>query len=197
MDLGSVSPAAQHGEVDQMRDDLKQAYDRARTKFTLRNGPKMETAEKSLSPQEEVLQVLRCRIGSKPSLLILTDRNVHVLGRGGVFGDLAAQGEVIPIATITGVDRRRNPMVEWTITITRASNVDVLDMCDERESETFIAQARDLIHRAQVPAQSSDTQGASGDDVMDQIGKLKALLDAGALTEEEFAEKKAELLKRI
>lgn len=179
-----------------VREDLKQAYDQARTKFTLRNGPKIETAEKSLSPDEKVLQVLRCRIGSKPSLMILTDRNIHILGRGGVFGELAAQGEVVPIATITGVDRRRNRMVEWTITITRASNVDEVDMCDERESERFVAQARDLVHQAQMPQATAANQ-AGPDDPVEQIGKLKALLDAGAIDESEFAEKKAELLKRI
>jgi len=34
-------------------------------------------------------------------------------------------------------------------------------------------------------------------DPLEQIGKLKELLDAGAVTEDEFEQKKAELLERL
>jgi hypothetical protein len=40
-------------------------------------------------------------------------------------------------------------------------------------------------------------EAAAQPDVVEQIAKLASLHDAGILTDEEFAEKKAELLKRL
>ncbi|MCI4665606.1 MAG: SHOCT domain-containing protein [Neomegalonema sp.] len=47
------------------------------------------------------------------------------------------------------------------------------------------------------PAPSSAPGGAASDEILETIAKLASLRDSGALTEEEFATKKAELLARL
>lgn len=48
-----------------------------------------------------------------------------------------------------------------------------------------------------APAPANSQPATVPDDPMAKIAKLKALLDAGAITEEEFASKKAELLEQV
>lgn len=54
----------------------------------------------------------------------------------------------------------------------------------------------EALRDAVIAAQARPTENAQPD-VADQIGKLAALRDAGALTDDEFAAKKAELLARL
>ncbi len=54
---------------------------------------------------------------------------------------------------------------------------------------------RDRLPAAKTP--SAETVLAPQVDVTDQLHKLAALRDAGVLTEQEFASKKAELLARL
>lgn len=48
-----------------------------------------------------------------------------------------------------------------------------------------------------VKSNANVTQPAQGADNLEQLAKLKSLLDAGVLTEDEFAKKKEEILSRI
>ena len=60
----------------------------------------------------------------------------------------------------------------------------------------------DVCHRAAevvpgIPLPSAEKMERDADDVEGKLLQLKRLLDAGALSGEEFAAKKAELLERI
>ena len=45
--------------------------------------------------------------------------------------------------------------------------------------------------------EDSSTSTQAGGDGISQLGKLKELLDAGALTEDEFSTQKAKILERL
>lgn len=178
-----------------MRTDLHVAAAAARDGYRFRKAPKPEVIEASLSPDEKVLQVLFCQKGTKAATIILTDRQIYVFAKGNVFGSLVAADEVIPIAMITGVERSREYMNEWGITITRASNVDKYIYCDEVESQKFVSQVRELIAAAQSPAPTViQTQTL---DPLDQLKKLKELHEAGVISDEEYETKRADLMGRI
>lgn len=58
-------------------------------------------------------------------------------------------------------------------------------------------EAFEAVHAAIQEAQSNGSPAASAPDVTEQLARLGQLRDAGVLTEEEFAAKKAELLERL
>lgn len=178
-----------------MREDLQSADRKARDGYRFRKCPGVDVIESTLSADETVLQLLRCQVGTKLATIVLTDYRVYTFAKGSLFGGLVAADEVIPIPMITGVERSRELMNEWGITITRAANVDSFIYCDEKESAEFVSKLRELIQSAQRGPQTIVQEAAV--DPLDQLKKLKELLDAGVLTESEYAEKKAALMDRI
>lgn len=177
-----------------MRHDLQTAFDASRGGMRFRNCPKLEDVESVLSSDEEVIQLLQCQIGTKAAIVVLTNKHIYLVSRGNVIGNLAAANEIVPFSQITGIDRKRVPMNEWGITLTRASNIDQLIFCDEAESAKFVAKARDLISEVKS---GSGTIVQNQLDPLDQIRKLKELLDAGILSQAEFDEKKQSLMDKI
>ena len=180
---------------DIVREDLAAADRRARDGYRFRKCPGPDVIEPTLSADEEVLQLLRCQIGTKAATIVLTTQRVHTFAKGNFFGGLVAADEVIPIPMITGVERSRELMNEWGLTITRAANVDSFIYCDESESAEFVSRVRELIHAAQSGTQTVIQN--SQPDPLDQLKKLKDLHDAGIISDAEFAEKKTRLMDQI
>lgn len=178
-----------------MRDDLAAADQKARGGYRFRKAPSAEAIEKTLSTDESVLQLLRCQVGTKAATIVLTDHRLYTFAKGNVFGGLVAADEVIPIPMITGVERSREVMADWAITITRAANIDKYIFCNEAESAEFVRQLRELVHAAQSGSATVVQQTPL--DPLDQLKKLKELHDAGVLTDSEYEAKKADLMGRI
>ena len=179
-----------------MRQDLEAAVARARTKYLVRNAPKQDVIQAVLSPDESVIQVLFGAVGRKAVTLVLTDRAIYKFTNGALIGRLGSGNEVIPFGQLTGIERKRAPLAEFGVTLTRASNVDsVLDL-DERESERFVAEARDRMQKAQSPTFTVVSQEAAPDP-LDQLRKLKELHEAGVVTDAEYEEKRSDLISRI
>ena len=181
-----------------MRQDLREAFEKA---GKLRNWkipmPTYEDMETLLSINEKVLCVIKAGINGKHvGVAILTDSGVHLLGKRP-YPFLSPYKESMSLNHITGVTRQRNIMyMGYTVEISRASNVDQLLGVDKDDSEEFVKKLRELV---------TDTGSAGSKNVtinqvldpLDQIRKLKDLLDSGILTIEEFEEKKKELMGRI
>lgn len=119
-------------------------------------------------------------------------------------------GEVIPISSVSHVGKRRGKGLNTEVVFTTSGGDLVMRVghgLADKVIETVMA-----IQRGDIPLAPVDTapaagygvapepaapSAAGGEDVMAQIQQLASLRDAGVLTEEEFAAKKAELLSRI
>jgi len=105
------------------------------------------------------------------------------------------QKEIIPLHTITGIESwppRGADLSLWKMRITRAANVDEVYMQEGANVRPFI----DALNAA-VNSAASGGKSSSGPSIADKVKSLAELKDAGLLTEEEFAEKKAQLLKDL
>ena len=126
-------------------------------------------------------------------LLVLTDRRVVFTGKrlmSEVF-------EQMPLSKVASVESRSNAMGLFTIKVHGSNNA--------IEFKTFMRDARDRIMKAIEERSSTAANVAPSADrarpvapsAIEQIERLSALRDSGALTDEEFQAKKADLLRRM
>ena len=127
--------------------------------------------------------------------LVLTDKCLHMFGKIG-FTSKVKRSEVYNFENNTGVSRMKKALQGWAIEISRASNVDYFVNMVEGDSEQLYNQLRELVSKSQKSS-GGGTTVINQIDPMDQLKKLKDLLDAGILSQEEFEEKKKALLDKI
>lgn len=99
--------------------------------------------------------------------------------------------------TVPGGNERRSAFGQQTVNAAQDENSVVFIKADE---PAFL-QLRDLIEAAQLELTRPDSNASAtqqqSPDIMGQLQQLGELKDAGILTEQEFASKKAELLSRL
>ncbi|MDU0347394.1 SHOCT domain-containing protein [Actinomyces sp. MRS3W] len=157
----------------------------------------------------------RLGAGSKAALGVMT-MGASLLATGIRRSE---DGEVIPISSISHVGKRRGKGLNTEVMFTTSGGDLVMRVghgLADRVIDTVMAIQRGDAQLApvdtapvygQTPAQAPTggysvapepaAPASGGEDVMAQIQQLAGLRDAGALTEEEFAAKKAELLSRL
>ncbi len=102
------------------------------------------------------------------------------------------KSERVPIRTITGIELRKK-VTKWVLTLSRANNIDELSLLDtEKVGRQFADAVND-----QIASLQSNNGSSKNESSLDKIKKLKELLEAGAITKEEFEEKKSKLLSEI
>lgn len=109
--------------------------------------------------------------------------------------------ETIPLTTISGFETKPpTPSFPtmWTFKITGSSNVDEFYVTEGDHVKPFISQVNDAIAASRYAgtAKTSGTE-SQADGVANKIKALAGLHAEGILTDEEFASKKAELLKEL
>ena len=147
--------------------------------------------------------------GGKVTAGIMTG-GLSLLATGIGRGDSGT--EMIPIKSISSVTTKRDGMLNSIVSIICAGNT-ITFRCGHNEA----AQAKDILtklilgtHPAQrkqeqamqqqsVPVQAPipQTPVTQAPDPMDQLMKLKGLLDAGILTQDEFDTKKAQIISQM
>jgi hypothetical protein len=159
-------------------------FDRVTLGFTI-----VRRAQEALRPGEEPLRaaVGQLQGNRKFALLLLTNQRVLVV-RGG----LTMGFEDLPLDQITSVHTSLTKLVIATggrheVDIRAVANVDHV-----------AAAIREAMEGHRVASYTAPAETATAQpDVYDQLRKLGELKNAGVLTEEEFAEKKAKLLAEM
>ena len=184
-----------------MRSDLESAWNAAKkTDGTIYKNPEPEVIENALAADENVIVLLKClkKVGNlgggEVCTAILTDKTVHIFSRG-IVKSVNNTHETIPFSTITGVELSRKLSLGWIIGITRAANVDGLLKCEEEGAKKFVAELKGLIENSK--SGSSQTVIQNSVDPLDQIKKLRDLLDSGIISQEEYEIKKQALMDKI
>lgn len=101
--------------------------------------------------------------------------------------------ETVEFSKINGVELRKNLTFGQMIYITRPANTDTWMYLNTDEAEAFVRQLQEFV----AAADTGSKVVISTNDPLDQLKKLKELLDAGVITQEEFESKKSDLMGRI
>ena len=104
--------------------------------------------------------------------------------------------DTIPMRNVTSVDVSTGAVFGKlaVASMGKVSAIDKLNKAEAQKAKAIIEEQAAAAHHALVGAGTATTPQP---DIADQIKKLADLRDAGILTEEEFATKKAELLDRM
>ena len=131
-------------------------------------------------------------ISFKRSRLVVTDRRVILFTPGGFIGGGGGSDAFIytDISSVQGNRGVRDGGIEINVfgRTERFSNV------DKREADLAENMIRENVRKAKIGA-SKLTKAPAG--TLDQLKKLKELLDMGALSKEEYEEKRKKLLDSI
>lgn len=113
--------------------------------------------------------------------------------------------EMIPIKSITSVTTKRDGMINSKVVVVTSGNTIEFRVSHSEASETKDVLTRLILgtHPSQQSSPAPTVAAVSApasqpsEDIPAQIRKLGELRDAGILTEEEFSQKKADLLGRM
>lgn len=178
-----------------MRTDLEKAIDAATQPTLLGKRPTLEWVEEKLSANEQVIQLMYCGIQKsdiKLGYAVVSDQYVHLFRAGALLGSKSAEHDAVAFRHITSVEQVNVPMFKTkNVKIVQSSGaVIVLANCDASESQELVARVRDLM------ASGGEVKSVQLDP-LDQLKKLKDLLDSGILSQAEFDEKKQALMDKI
>lgn len=124
-------------------------------------------------------------------LLVFPDRVEYISkGTPGVFGRKGRGTEVIPIDRISSVSTQKTML--WMHVNITASGQKIEFKSNEWMGPALKAKILELVNGPKTA-----TASAVAPDPTEQLVKLAELHKAGVLTDDEFASKKAELLKKI
>lgn len=170
------------------RADIAAAFERVKNSFGMRR--EIQHLPDHLEPGERVREVAGGRFARGSGLLALTDRRVVFLFHGLVHTEL----EEFRLTRIDSVASSGG--VLWSsITLTVAGNRAVIEQLDKTDAKRMVDAIRLAVATAHAAPGGAPDQAEP--DVVTQLERLARLRDAGALTDEEFAVSKAQLLSRL
>lgn len=122
-------------------------------------------------------------------LVVVTDQRLIFVNRGMIFG---TDFREIPFSKINGVSYSKKLLLA-NISIDNGANTTLIDNVDKGTAPIFVDTLKKAINNAEQRknAPVASTPAAS---VADELLKLKSLLDAGVLTQEEFDSQKAKII---
>lgn len=188
-----------------MRQDLQAAWDSAKKTDPLNRHPSKDEIESALDADEKVLRVIKGSIvpGRLDSMkdakwaqictVVLTSKRLHYFGRG-MMKNVTNSHEIVEFRTITGVELRKNFSFGQMIHISRAANSDTVAQVHLEETKLLQSDLKALMESS---SQVTQAPAAATLDPLDQLKKLKDLLDAGIISQDEFEDKKRILLGQI
>ncbi|QDG66058.1 hypothetical protein NIBR502772_07360 [Pseudarthrobacter sp. NIBRBAC000502772] len=180
--------------VDQLRDDIQQAKDKAG--ITWGSNREFRKLESHLWEGERVEQILTGQYAGGLGILVLSDRRIFFL-KDGVMKQVS---EDFPFSKISSM-QWNSGLALGAVTVFVSGNKAEITNVAKQLGKAFVDAARDRI--APSAPRASESQVAAHpavqetEDVYANLAKIGQLRDAGVLTPEEFETKKAELLARI
>lgn len=185
-----------------MREDLQKAWDEApEAKFVIGTKPAgfstpgCERIEPELSQNEKVIAVLKGRKINEdlPYSWVLTDEKLHLFSNSLILKKY--RSEIVQFGLITGVEVAQ-VIKSSNVILSRAGNNDGIKNVENESAKNFARLLQEYIGKSGAGGKSQNISDNEFDPIL-QISKIKGLLDAGAITQEEFDSKKRDLMDRI
>jgi len=130
----------------------------------------------------------------RKGILVATDRRMVFFAKKVGGYDL----ESFPYGNISSLEQGKN-MMGGTLKFFASGNTVAMKWIDVRKNNLgeFMTLVQSRINEAKSPTVAAPTPASAEPDIAGQIKKLADLRDSGILSEEEFSDKKTELLKRL
>lgn len=180
--------AAKLGEAGEREDVLAAA---SRLSSTLGSKREIKKLPEHLAPGETVAFMSGGRYDKATGLVVLTDRRLLFL-RHGLIGNQVVD---FPLRSINSV-QTKSTALHSALDVFASGNRSEISHIPKGDLKP-LADAIRAAMNTQPQTPPAVTKTATEPDTMGQIAKLAELHAAGVLTDEEFAAKKEELLKRI
>lgn len=178
-----------------IRVDLQRKYDQAEEKTygRMNRRPPLEIVDEGISESEEILSVLKCLdFSARPTTIVLTSLGMHFFSQGMYLRSANASHEFVSFSTLTGVRVKSSLFGGGAeLEVTRANNVDLFTWCSPNDCETFVGIVKQRMSNPEPITHIDAT------DPLDQIKKLKELLDLGLISQSEYDDKRQKLLDSI
>ena len=178
-----------------VRHELQRKYDQAEEKTygRMNRRPPLEIVDEGISESEEILSVLKCLdFSARPTTIVLTSLGMHFFSQGMYLRSANASHEFVSFSTLTGVRVKSSLFGGGAdLEVTRANNVDLFTWCSPNDCETFVGIVK------QRMANPEPVTHIDATDPLDQIKKLKELLDLGLISQSEYDDKRQKLLESI
>lgn len=156
-------------------------------------------ADVSTLPLQDVLDALPRDIdflAILPNRTFLTNRGI--LTYDVSFGGRIKKEEMIPLATITGIEAKPpkpgNQYDLWTVLITRANNIDTIFSAGP---ESMVREFLALTQEGMAAGRSAPAPAAPAQNPAERLGALKQLLEQGLISDAEFEQKKAQIIAEM
>lgn len=172
-------------------DERKREYDRIAkvigddqffTKKELNHLPEI------LSAGEDVIAFSSGLMDGNTWLITLTDRRVIFLDKGMLYGLKQISIDMDKINAVSG----ETGIIFGKITIQDGASARVIDNVWKKTVVPFTNLLRDAIEKRK--GVNAAPVARSGDDIVDKLERLAALMEKGILTQDEFMQQKAKLL---
>jgi len=165
----------------------------ARMKSKLGGRREINKLPQHLHNDETVRFIAQGTYGGDEGIVVLTSTRVLFL----FHGHLRQHKEDLPLRSINSV-QTKSGVLFGEIRIVISGNTAVINKVVKSDLEPLADIIRNEVSRTQFPAPVAPTPSAEpAPDAVEQLIKLGQLRDAKIITEEDFAAKKAELLKRM
>lgn len=172
--------------VDRIQEQIKNSKTPNATNFFGRK--EVEELPKLIQENETITALIQGSYNNGTGLLVLSDKRLIFIDKG--FVNLKT--EDFPLNKISSV-QFESGMVFAKIKIHTSSNIAEISNIDKNFGRQFVDLTRSNIEGSEGGGGNSSGQP----DVLEQIKKLSELKDQGILTEEEFNNKKTDLLSKL
>lgn len=190
LDLGpspdTIAPIGPEPSAEASRSDRKATERQARA----------EATQAEWAAQGILFKSTKCVYDDRNHWLIIYGDRVEILRTPIISVFKKEERDTIPMRNVTSVDVSTGAVFGKlaVASMGKVSAIDKLNKAEAQKAKAIIEEQAAAAHHALVGAGTATTPQP---DIADQIKKLADLRDAGILTEEEFATKKAELLDRM
>jgi hypothetical protein len=175
---------------DDLRADIQAAKDRMRVKFG--GGREIKKLEGYLWEGEQVLSMTTGAYGKGTGLVVMTDRRLLFV-QDAV---MSKSTEDFPYSKISSVSWNSG-MAMGTIVVFASGNKAEIKNVQKDDGKSMVDALRERLADSPAAGSPAAAPAAAAPDIMEQLKKLGELRDAGILSDDEFAAKKADLLSRL
>jgi Bacterial PH domain/Short C-terminal domain len=182
---------------DGLRPDIQRAWDALPGRLRLGKKRDVKKLVEHLHDGEVVEEMAGGLNGGNQGLLVATNRRALFISEGVIKHSF----EDFPYDRITSITSSRG-MALAKITVMAAGASRVIEQMDPASAQRVADHIRAAVERAGRPVQQVQmppvqVPAQAPDGIMEKLQKLGDLRDKGIVTQEEFDEKKAELLQRL
>lgn len=142
-----------------------------------------------LAENEKIDHIIQGTYNNGNGILVSTNRRLVFIDKGMIYG---LKVEDFPLEKISSIQYETG-LILGKVKIHTSGNIASIDNVEKASSRIFAEFVRNKLSKPKEPI----AQNSQEPNVLEQIEKLGKLKDSGILTEAEFSEQKAKLLKKL